>query len=46
LPQTVFALGRDWYATRLNPDWERAGAAEAEALFARHGLQGEFWSLT
>jgi hypothetical protein len=45
-PQTVFDLGRDWYATRLDPEWERASQAAAEATFARHGLRGTFWSLT
>ena len=44
-PQTLFELGREWYATRLDPAWERASPADAEAMFARHGLRGEFWSL-
>lgn len=44
-PQTVFALGRDWYATRLRRDWERASPREARAVFARHGLTDAFWSL-
>jgi hypothetical protein len=39
-------LGADWYATRLNTDWQPASAAEATAIFAKHGLVGRFWSLT
>jgi len=44
-PQTLYDLGADWYATRLDVDWKPASAEEATALFARHGLIGEFWSL-
>ena len=44
-PQTVYELGAVWYATRLAYDWERAGAPQATAIFARHGLIGPFWSL-
>ena len=44
-PQTLYDLGADWYATRLDVDWRPASAVEATALFARHGLIGEFWSL-
>ena len=43
--QTVYDLGRDWYATRLDLDWQPASAAEAMAIFARHGLTGPFWSV-
>jgi hypothetical protein len=45
-PQTLYHLGADWYATRLDVDWQPASAEEATALFAKHGLVGEFWSLT
>lgn len=44
-PQTAYDLGREWYATRLDPTWERPTAVAAQAIFARHGLSGEFWSL-
>jgi hypothetical protein len=44
-PQAAYALGKDWYATRLDFDWERPGAAQVEAAFARHGLTGPFWAL-
>jgi hypothetical protein len=45
-PQTVYELGAEWYATRLDPDWERAGIAEVAAIFERHGLVGPFWTLS
>ena len=45
-PQTLHDLSADWYATRLDVDWEPATASQAAALFAKHGLGGEFWSLT
>jgi membrane protein DedA with SNARE-associated domain len=44
-PQTLYALGAEWYATRLEVDWERASVAEASAAFERHGLTGPFWSV-
>ena len=44
-PQVLYELGRDWYATRMDLDWQPATAAEAMAMFAAHGLTGEFWSL-
>ena len=44
--QTMFDLSRDWYAGRLEVDWSPPTAAEAESMFNRHGLTGDFWSLT
>lgn len=44
-PQTLYDLGADWYATRLDVDWRPATASEAQALFDEHGLRGDFWSL-
>ena len=44
-PQTLYELGADWYRSRLDVDWQPASAAEATAIFARHGLTGPFWSL-
>lgn len=41
----VYELAAEWYATRLNHDWERADKARTAATFARHGLVDEFWSL-
>ena len=44
-PQVLYDLGREWYATRMDLDWQPATAEEATAMFAAHGLVGEFWSL-
>lgn len=44
-PQAVYDLGVEWYATRLDRDWERADKARVASTFARHGLTGPFWSL-
>jgi hypothetical protein len=44
-PQTLYELGADWYATRLDFDWQPASAVAATALFAKHGLTGDFWSV-
>lgn len=43
--QTVYDLGRDWYATRLDLGFVPATPQQAQATFARHGLVGDFWSL-
>lgn len=43
--QTMYELSRDWYANRMDEDWQPPSAEEAEAIFRRHGLTGEFWSL-
>ena len=45
-PQVLYDLGRDWYATRMDVDWQPATADEATAMFAAHGLVGDFWSLS
>lgn len=44
--QTMFDLSKDWYAGRMEEDWQPPTAAEAETLFARHGLTGPFWRLS
>lgn len=36
-------LGHAWYARKLAPDWRRHTPDEAAALFARLGLEPEFW---
>jgi hypothetical protein len=43
--QSVYDLGRDWYATRLRADWQPATASEAMAIFTKHGFTGPFWTL-
>ena len=44
--EQAWLLGREWYADKLSPDWERATPARAEATFASIGLTGDFWRLT
>ncbi len=44
-PQTLYDLGRDWYATRMDLDWLPVTAGQATDMFAAHGLVGAFWSL-
>jgi hypothetical protein len=38
-------LAQGWYGSKMSPEWRRATLDEAEALLARIGLVGEFWSL-
>ena len=45
-PQALYDLGRAWYATRLDFDYEPATPAAAQAMFVAHGLTRDFWSLT
>ncbi len=44
--QTMYDLAIDWYAGRLDEEWNPPDATEAEAIFIAHGLNGEFWRLT
>jgi hypothetical protein len=39
-------LSRTWFADRLDPNFWRRTAEEAQAVFERIGLTGPFWSLT
>jgi hypothetical protein len=39
-----FGLGA-WYADRMQPDFRRRSAEEAEAFFASLGLTSAFWAL-
>jgi hypothetical protein len=43
--ETGWKLARAWYGRKLEPDWRRHTAEEAEALFAGLGLTGDFWRL-
>jgi predicted metal-dependent hydrolase len=43
--QQGWRLAQQWYGDRLRPDWRAKTVAEAEAVFARVGLTGEFWKL-
>ena len=44
IPQ-AWDLSRQWYGTRLGPDFRRPTAAEARAIFESVGLTGAFWAL-
>lgn len=44
LPQ-LWSFARDWYGSYLDAPWRKRTAAEAAALFARHGLTGAFWAI-
>lgn len=41
--EQLAGLAHAWYVNKLAPDWKRHSAEEAEALFARLGLDPEFW---
>lgn len=43
--QQMYDLSGDWYAGRMDRDWEPPGAEQIMAILARHGLTGEFWTL-
>lgn len=44
-PQVVYELGADWYATRLEANWQPAPVSAAQAILTKHDLTGEFWTL-
>jgi hypothetical protein len=44
-PITIDQLGVDWYATRLEYDWQRPDKARIARTFARHGVTGAFWAV-
>lgn len=44
--QTMYEMSKDWYAGRMDEEWEPKTADEAEAVFHAHGLAGDFWRLT
>jgi hypothetical protein len=39
----LWGLATAWYATRLQPTSRRPQPAEMRAIFARLGLEGDFW---
>jgi len=41
----LWDLSKQWYGTRLEPDFRRPTADEARAIFASVGLTGAFWQL-
>jgi hypothetical protein len=40
------ALAHAWYEKKLDPDWRRFTADEAEGIFDDLGLDPEFWRLS
>jgi hypothetical protein len=40
---TLWRLADAWYRNKLSADWRRRAPDEAQALFGRLGLTGEFW---
>ncbi|GAC1459005.1 MAG: hypothetical protein NVSMB8_08200 [Candidatus Limnocylindrales bacterium] len=41
--EQIAGLAHAWYGNKLAPDWRRHTPEEAAALFARLGLDPEFW---
>jgi hypothetical protein len=44
-PEQLWELARRWYENRLDTDWRRRTADEAQAVFEEIGLTGPFWDL-
>ena len=44
--QAFYEMSKDWYSGRLEEDWDPLTPGEATGLWARHGFDGDFWSLT
>ncbi len=41
--ETLWALASAWYSTRLQPTSRRPQPEEMREIFARIGLEGDFW---
>jgi len=39
----VWGLAQEWYGDRMAPTFRGRTAAQARAIFARHGLSSDFW---
>jgi hypothetical protein len=39
----LWAFASDWYGKHLDQPWRKRSLDDVRALFARHGLTGEFW---
>jgi hypothetical protein len=39
----LWELSREWYSTRLEPESRRPQPSEMRNIFARLGLEGDFW---
>ena len=44
--QTIYDLSTVWYRDRMTEDWDPPSADEAEGVFRRFGLIGDFWKLS
>jgi hypothetical protein len=44
-PHQMWQLADAWYQDRADASWRRRTAEEAEAIFSKIGLTGDFWSL-
>jgi len=42
-PAQMWTVAETWFEHRLARDWRRFTVDEAQALFERAGLTGEFW---
>ena len=45
-PQQMWVVAEEWFKRRLAPDWRRHTPEEAQSLFERAGLTGDFWRLS
>ncbi len=43
--EQIWHFAREWYGHHLDVGWQKWTAAEAVAMFDRHGLDGPIWSL-
>lgn len=44
--QAFYDMSIYWYGGRMEEDWTPYTPQETQALWARHGFVGEFWSLS
>ena len=44
--QTIYDFSTIWYRDRMTEDWNPPGVDEAEAMFRRFALTGDFWTLS
>lgn len=44
-PAQMWIVAKAWYERRAAPDWRRFTLEEAQGLFERAGLTGDFWRL-
>ena len=44
-PEQMWRVAKPWFERRLARDWRRPTLDEAQNIFERSGLTGEFWQL-